>query len=76
MARPKHSMAPSDSPCQTLRNPPRNQAAARFGLSTRARSSNAMPPLRIDERYERALIPRHRQRDHRAQRHPSEMPAA
>ena len=30
----------------------------------------------IDERYERALIPRHRQRDHRAQRHPSEMPAA
>jgi hypothetical protein len=50
-------MASSGSPRQTLRNPLRNQAAARFGLSVSALSTNAMPPSRSPTRLAIACPP-------------------
>ena len=58
IARAKCSMAPSGSPCQTRRNPPRNQAAARLGLSITARSCKAMPTSRSPVKWASAWPPR------------------
>ena len=63
MARAKCSMAPSGSPRQTRRKPPRNQAAARFGLSTSALSIKRDAAIEIaGEMAERMTASRERDR--------------
>src|SRR5262249_50577533 len=51
IARSKYAVAPSGSPFHSLRNPPRNHAAARFGLIRSALSIRAMPPSRSVARW-------------------------